>query len=231
MKIRHRQIDSNNDYESWLLPFADMVTFLMAFFVILYSVNLLDPENAQRIKESVSASLQSQTPLDQDDKNHPLTIEEKYTQITTDIKTALNEMNLNDAVASRLTEDGLVLTAKSELLFASGSDYLKPAAKGIIHSIAEIVQHESIDIRIEGHTDDVPIRTARFPSNWELSSYRAIAVLKQLENANIWRTRLSATGYADTRPLMNATGSVEDIKLARDTNRRVVFVLTRNDLN
>jgi len=217
------------DYESWLLPFADMVTFLMAFFVILYSIDQLNPEKAQRIKESVSASLDRQT-LDPAAMTSPLTVEQKYEQIRTGIDTALHHIKLDEAVSIQLTSDGLLLTAKTELLFPSGSDRLKPEAIEVIKNIAAIVKPEPIDIRVEGHTDDVPINTRRFPSNWELSSFRAIAVLKQLQSFQIWPTRLSATGYADTRSLMNASGTPEQIERARQTNRRVVFVLTRNDL-
>ena len=222
--------NDDNDYESWLLPFADMVTFLMAFFVILYSVNQTSPEQAQRITEAIAVSMDPDAVFDPNASKRPPTIQEKYELITSDIEMAMQEINLDEAVSIHLSPDGLMLTAKTELLFSSGSDQLKPDAINVIQNIALIVKNEPIDIRVEGHTDDLPINTARFPSNWELSSSRAIAVLKQLQAANIWPSRLSATGYADTRPLVNASGTPEEVRQARETNRRVVFVLARNDL-
>ena len=227
--ISAKSTPEDNDYESWLLPFADMVTFLMAFFVILYSVQQIDPEKAERIKESVSVSLDSEALYDPNATTRPQTTRQKYESITSDIQATLSQSDLDHAVSVHRTRNELMLTVNAEFLFSSGSDQLNEVAVKLIRSIALVIKREPVDIRIEGHTDDVPINTSRFPSNWELSSSRAIAVLKQLEAADIWSTRLSATGYAHTRPLLKAIGTPEEIRAARETNRRVVFVLVRND--
>jgi chemotaxis protein MotB len=114
---------------------------------------------------------------------------------------------------------------KNALLFDSGQADITPAGRAAIDKVVKLLPtiDQRYQIAIEGHTDDVPIHTARFDSNWDLSSGRAINVLKSFTAAGISAQRLSAQGYADTRPAANLQGDSASYARARSENRRVVI--------
>ena len=118
------------------------------------------------------------------------------------------------------TQEGSVIRMKEELLFDPGSAELKPEGKAFLERIAKYLSQTPYTIRVEGHTDDRPIRTEKFPSNWELSSARSASVVHILEESGVAKDRLSAVGYADTIPLLPNT-SPEN----RALNRRVEIKL------
>ncbi|HBP78262.1 MAG TPA: flagellar motor protein MotB, partial [Halomonas sp.] len=117
-------------------------------------------------------------------------------------------------------QEGVTLRIDDSLLFPSGSDVLTPQGQVVLERLSPVLQAFDGQISVEGHTDNVPIATARFPSNWELSVGRAIAVVRQLERQGIAISRMRAVGYADTQPMeSNATAE------GRAANRRVELLL------
>lgn len=131
----------------------------------------------------------------------------------------------SDAIAAdaAVAVDDRVVTVRlgDRVLFDLGSADLRPDAAAALHRVGEALARVGAEVRVEGHTDDLPIATARFPSNWELSTARAAAVVRVLAGAGMASSRLSATGYADARPLRP-----EATTEARAANRRVELVVT-----
>lgn len=144
---------------------------------------------------------------------------EQYSEQFSDLENSFNALDLQGVDATPGTE-GLTLRIADNLLFASGQAELMYEGMALIGELTSILEQFPGEISVEGHTDNVPINTARFPSNWELSSARAISVLLFLEQEGIADTRMRAIGYADTRPLQ-PNDSVE----GRASNRRVELIL------
>lgn len=177
----------------WLVNYADLMTELVCFFVILYALSAaLDP-NAQKVQKAV------------DDKMKDTPGQEA-------------------PVNTKMTKDGLEITLKEtggNALFASGSADLTDHAKEVLDKIIPILMEVPNDVIVEGHTDNDPISTPQFASNWELSSARATNVVKYLiQQKNIPPSRLAAIGYGEYRPISdNSTPE------GKSKNRRVVFLM------
>jgi chemotaxis protein MotB len=190
--------------ELWLISYADMLTLLLGFFIVMVAAVPMRHATFERIAASISGT--KSAPLQQ--------LRERVDDLVA------KNPELRDRVVARDDLESLGIEFKDALLFDSGSAEIRPEGK---HAIAEVAQLlETLPARpvlIEGHTDEVPIRTARFRSNWELSSQRAINVLAALEASGIPRARLSARAFADTRP-RETHGTIEERRLA---NRRVVI--------
>jgi len=132
----------------------------------------------------------------------------------------VDDEGMGDNVAVESTPRGLVVRVKGHLFFTGGADSLRKQSNQVLDEIAAILDAYPYDLTIEGHTDNVPIHTDRFPSNWELSTGRAIAVMRYLHKAHhIPSARMSVAGYADTHPLFP-----NDTPAHRTANRRVEFV-------
>jgi len=141
------------------------------------------------------------------------------------IDAVIQSQGLQSQVKTVLDEDGLRMELKSALLFESGQADITPAGHAAIDRVGKLLPtvDNRYQIAIEGHTDDVPIHTGRFDSNWELSSARAINVLKLFTATGVSPQRLSAQGYADTRPASPVQGDATAQARARTENRRVVI--------
>jgi len=140
------------------------------------------------------------------------------------VEERLRERGLESVVEVEVTERGVALRIRDAVLFESGSDLLRDSARPLLSQIAELSTEFTHDLAIEGHTDDRPIHTVRFPSNWELSAGRAASVVRLFENAGIDPIRLAAIGLGEHRPV----GNNETVE-GRNRNRRVVIVILAND--
>jgi len=188
--------------ELWLISYADLLTLLIGFFVLLIAVSPVKLSRFERLAASISG--QRPPPL--------VELREKVDQI-------IAKSNLGDRVVTREDADGLGIEFKDALLFDSGSAEIRPDGVAVIAQVAKLVgELPARGVIIEGHTDDVPISTPEFRSNWELSAQRAINVLAALEAHGVGRERMSVQGFAEMRPLEKA-GTVEETRAA---NRRVV---------
>jgi chemotaxis protein MotB len=189
--------------ELWLISYADLLSLLVGFFILIIAAVPLRQAAFERIASSISGS-----------KSGPL---QQLRERVEDLVAKSPE--LRDRVIARDDADGLGIEFKDALLFDSGSAEVRPEGRRAIGEVARLLQSlQGRPVLVEGHTDDVPIRTAHFRSNWELSSQRAINVLAALETSGITRERLSARAFADTRP-REVQGTIEERRLA---NRRVV---------
>jgi chemotaxis protein MotB len=190
--------------ELWLISYADMLTLLLGFFIVIVAAVPMRHATFERIAASISGN--KSAPLQQ--------LRERVEDLVA------KNPELRERVVARDDLESLGIEFKDALLFDSGSAEILPEGKRAIAEVGRLLETlPARPVLVEGHTDEVPIRTARFHSNWELSSQRAINVLAALEASGIPRERLSARAYADTRP-RETQGTIEDRRLA---NRRVVI--------
>jgi chemotaxis protein MotB len=248
---RHEPHEEHSD-ESWLLPYSDLMTLLLALFIVLYaasSVNtskfdelsrafktafssglgvldnstVLETNSAARrtteneTRKSGDKSRESRAELQQQEQQN---LEQLKQQLDKYIK----QNGLSSQLMTQLNQSQLLITIRDNALFPSGSANVKPDSQKLASAIGTMLQdYPDYEILVTGHTDDQPINTAEFPSNWELSSKRAINFMKiLLENKAFDPKRFSATGYGEFRPL-GSNGSDE----GRASNRRVEVSILR----
>jgi chemotaxis protein MotB len=209
--------EAEEDLE-YLLTYSDMITLLLAFFVIIIASSTPDQalweQMAEGLRSEVTGTEIQKTPL---------------AEIKADLDSILTTEREQGLVNIDLTNKEIVMTFNSSSLYISGGAELLPSGEGIIRKVGDALNGLSFynfKVDIEGHTDNVPINTLRFPSNWELSVARASEVVKFLVNQGYEPSNLKASGYADTQPLPNAPHIDEfgqDIIENRAKNRRIVL--------
>ena len=234
---KHKHEEHEN-HERWLVSYADFITLLFAFFVVMYSISSVNEGRYRTVSESIKAAL---NPLsNHSGENRIINIGEAKSvqqgQNPSDAKQtvfrrlnkqiqAISDKQVKDLVAfvtivQRINGD-IVITIPDRLLFNSGEATVRAEALPFLEGLGGVILELNRHTRIEGHTDNVPIRTALFPSNWELSSTRAVMVVRVLsELYGVPADHLAAVGHADTRPI-TANADAEQ----RAKNRRVEVVI------
>jgi chemotaxis protein MotB len=216
-KFGRRRHQSAESHERWLLSYADLVTLLLALFVVLYAA--ADHERAQKISAAVSAQFTEGGGRRTGNGVLPGTGSLVTAQSALE-KAFRNDPNLNNRAHLKLTERGLVVSLTEAGFFAPGDASIRPDAVPVLSELAAALQEVTLQVRVEGHTDSLPISNARFPSNWELSAGRAGSVVAQLVQLGVPAGRLSVAGFADGRPV--ADNSTPE---GRAQNRRVDLVV------
>ena len=220
--------------ERWLLTYADMITLLTAFFIMMYSMSVLNLTKFRQVAISIKSGFGGQ--LDNAGRSlmnptsgvgtKPVVIPElagiQPKEMASQMRKFLKAKGLEKEVRLRESARGLVVSVHaSKMLFPPGQAGLPPRTEEVLRKVAGMVKATDYHLRVEGHTDDLPIRTARFPSNWELSTSRATAVVRYLvDEIQFEPTQVSAAGYADSRPLYP-----NDSEAHRASNRRVDLVI------
>ncbi|WNJ98760.1 OmpA family protein [Thalassospiraceae bacterium LMO-JJ14] len=209
--------------EDWLTTFADAITLLMAFFVMLLTFAEFDIPAYEELSSAVAANIGGR---DKQTTTQSLKI---------DAQDLVYEMQADQVVTVGADDKGVTIELQSNAFFKPGSAEIVPAAIPVLKKLAETLSspnYELYNVVVEGHTDDGQISTKQFPSNWELSAARASTVVRMFEGNNVARERLVATGYADTRPKVpNLDLEGKPIPENRATNRRVVLRLHPMSLN
>ena len=214
---------------SWMLTYGDIITLLMIFFVLMYSSSKLSEEKFDKVAQSINESLNRPGP---DPKSEVTEVAE--VPPLESAQELLDEMisarNLESEMTTSMTPSGLIVELSSGSFFESGSAVIKESMVTTLIDLSEIIQDFPTDdyrVDVEGHTDNVPISTAQFPSNWELSALRAINVAHIFEDTGIPRDRIAAIAYADTKPKKPNTDEL-GVNIAENqaANRRVVVFVT-----
>ena len=210
---------SNVDTDDWLITYADAITLLMAFFVVMFSISEPNAEKFEAVTQGIRETLYREKP------STPLA------SLSVDVDAAVASFDGGDQANASSTARGLNFEFKSTGMFAPGSADFLPEAEPLLDRVAQLLSlfgTTNFDVEVEGHTDDVPINTARFPSNWELSAARATSVVRFFIERGVDPTRLRATGYADTKPKApNLDDSGRPIPANRELNRRIVIRVDR----
>ncbi|HSL04190.1 MAG TPA: flagellar motor protein MotB [Nitrospiraceae bacterium] len=230
-----KKYEEHENHERWLVSYADFITLLFAFFVVMYSVSSVNEGKFRTVSDSIKAALNpivspanTAVPFTIG-QNKALTVNptidnvkepavRRLRQIMHSLK---NDTQLEIIQLKELTNGDIVLTLPDTVLFRVGEAVLLPEARQFIQAISEVLIELDRHVRIEGHTDNVPISTAQFPSNWELSATRAVTVVRTLsEQYGLQADHLTAVGHADSRPLADNLTPEHRAK-----NRRVEVVV------
>jgi chemotaxis protein MotB len=219
-----------------MTTYSDLVTLLLCFFVLLFSFSVIDAKKFEAIIRSFQGSLSvldSGKTIDEDQyisqalQSNRLLREQQEAESMEWLYRQLDEYiqqnNLEGTVVLGVEERGLLIRFKDQVLFDSGKAVIRKDGEPIVQSIGEILKQNDRAIRVEGHTDNVPMHSLLYPSNWELSTARAVNVVKFfIEKVGIAPTRLSAAGYSEYHPIAD-----NDTAENRQKNRRVDVVILR----
>lgn len=208
---------ADNDGEGWMMSYLDVLTLLITLFVLLLSMAgagsaIPAGPRGERISIPAQGAAVAVTAIPVPETGGMLP---RHQGLQPD----LGGIEI-EGVSVVQDKRGITLRIDDNLLFESGQASLTPGGESVLEGLLATLQEVDGRISVEGHTDSLPIATPQFPSNWELSTARAIAVLRYLERAGIRETRLRAIGYADTRPLQ-----ANDTPRGRAANRRVELLL------
>lgn len=238
-KRKKKKHDDHMD-ESWLLPYSDLLTLLLALFIVLFASSSIDAQKFQSISSAFNNELQGgsgvldhPSPVENDSMSELETERQQLAGLKKEDREELTEMqqkmteyieenNLQDKVETTLSGEGLLLRIRDNVLFNSGSANIPQRQLVSAQGISELlVMNTPRSIIISGHTDNVPIKTAAFDSNWELSAMRAVNFMKEiLKNEKLDPRLFSAKGYGEYQPIAS-----NDSASGRAQNRRVEILI------
>ena len=243
-KKKHEHVN----HERWLVSYADFITLLFAFFVVLFASSQADKKKQSQVAAAMQSAFTPLAAFEQHSKTPPITestaapsiakpaamalplppagsthLEETQARINNLLRAQTADGHIPPgSVSTRMTSEGLVISLHEIGFFTSGSAEVRAAAIAMLSALAASLP--DAPLRIEGHTDNVPIHTSQYATNWELSTARASAIARLLlERGSIEPANLAAAGYAEFHPV--ASNSTED---GRSKNRRVDIILLRD---
>lgn len=247
---RRKRVSLTTNHERWLISYADFVTLLFAFFVVMYSISQVNEGKyrvlADTLNDAFSVANRSINPIQVGDPSlsrEPSVIEntdpslgenlgvgafEKMAdlpELSQQVSDKLADLVDEDLVKINSNEFWLQIELKSSILFGSGSAYPSEQAKKVFKELADIFKDIGNPIQVEGFTDDIPIRSDLYPSNWELSASRAAATVQLLAINGVNPQQLSAVGYGEYQPIAR-----NDSPEGRAQNRRVVLMVAREKI-
>jgi len=250
-KQRNRFEEEHEEHidESWLIPYADILTLLLALFIVLFASSTVDKAKYESIMEAFKSELTGtkiestdtglsvkptdKKPDEQAQKEQAQAAQQSATPAPSKDEIELNQLKqqlakyvkdngLNAVITLQDTKRGVEISLKDVILFDPGKAELKSSSFKTLNVLVGLAKTVSNPISIEGHTDNVPIKNAAYASNWELSSARAVSVLHFFEAKKIAKSRLQFVGYGEYQPIYP-----NDTKVHKQANRRVNIVILR----
>jgi chemotaxis protein MotB len=275
MTRRLRRHEEHTNHEAWAIPYGDLVTLLLAFFVVMYAISSVNAGKYRVLSDSLfaafrgaprtmepiqvgeqsgsgseveSAVIQGQLSGQQRSSLAPVPVQggnqqpgaspvanhasgagaaaaAALTRVADEVERAMDNLVKQNMVMVRRSEFWIEVEIKTDILFPSGSAQLAPYAVDVIQRLGGAIAPFPNPIRVEGHTDNKPIKTVAFFSNWELSAARAGSVVRVLQTQGVDPTRLAVIGYGQQRPVQS-----NDTEQGRNANRRVVVVILSTEL-
>lgn len=243
MPRRRRREEHHENHERWLVSYADFITLLFAFFVVMYALSSVNEGKYRILSDSLLTAFRSVTvnqeseqvvvapivvpirpapPVSQTERDASGQGDQMVhiRRMSESIRRSLEPLTRTGQVNISEGAHGITVEINASLLFSAGESALQIGVQSPLRAIAQVFAAGDFPVVVEGHTDSTPISTARFPSNWELSSARASSIVRVFADAGIPPARLSAVGYADQRPI--ADNLTEE---GRARNRRVTIRL------
>lgn len=244
---RRRHTEEHENHERWLVSYADFITLLFAFFVVMYSISSInegkykvisqaligvfnDPERSMKpipIGDERPLTIKPTEPLvkdsEQTDAGLAQSSVDPLQSIADDVREAFGDLIKSDQMTVRGNELWVEIELNSSLLFGSGDAMPSDVAFNLIEKVANILKPFANPVHVEGFTDNLPIRTAQYPTNWELSSARAASIVRLLAMNGVNPARMASVGYGEYQPVAS-----NDTAEGRARNRRVVLVISRN---
>jgi chemotaxis protein MotB len=243
---RKATVEEHENHERWLVSYADFITLLFAFFVVMYSLSSINEGKYRVLSDSLMQAFRSGAILDgaqhvaepavisgsmlppvvrkppeqTQEELRRRDIARRMNNMADEIRRVLGPLTRDGQVTVTEGAHGITVEINASALFAPGEATLGSDAVSALQAVARVLAPASFSITIEGHTDNLPINTFRFPSNWELSAVRASSVVRLFIESGVNPERLTAAGYADQRPVApNATEN------GRARNRRVTILI------
>ncbi|WP_288476137.1 flagellar motor protein MotD, partial [uncultured Pseudomonas sp.] len=243
MPRRRRRPEEHENHERWLVSYADFITLLFAFFVVMYSISSLNESKYKVLSDSLSGIFsqpeRSIKPIPIGDQRptgaSPTAVEtnaehsasksagDPLQQIAESMRATFGDLIAGDQLNIKASEMWLEIELSSNLLFASGDALPSNPAFGLLEKVAKILAPFNNPIQVQGYTDDRPISTALYPTNWELSAARAASIVRLLIGNGIAPQRLAVVGYGAYQPVVD-----NNSEAGRARNRRVVLLISRN---
>jgi chemotaxis protein MotB len=252
---RKHEHEEHANHEAWAIPYGDLVTLLLAFFVVMYAVSSINEGKYRVLSDSLNAAFrgtprtmepipvgETMAKAKMDDtvagirpgqaikfegneavekkEAEDAALQAQLRNMTDDLQNAMQVLIDQDMIRVQRAPSWVEVEIKTDILFPSGSAEIEPAAVEILERLAVILAERPYPIRIEGHTDNRPIKTAQFPSNWELSAARASRIVRLFEQRGITANRMVVAGMGENRPLAE-----NDTEAGRNHNRRVALVI------
>lgn len=221
---RRKKKGEDINTNGWLDTYADTITLLLTFFILLYSISAIDSQKLNKLAEAMKKSLQGSTNITEIKNIEDLKVGEgksDYENLAEKLNTVIEQNALTDVVKIREEERGVVLQLDETILFDSGEAVLKDYSRNILNTITTVIKNIDNDVLIEGNTDNVPINNEYFKSNWELSTARAVSIVRYfVETKELSPTRFSVKGYAEYKPLVE-----NNTEENRSINRRVDILI------
>lgn len=216
----------------WLLTYADMITLLTVFFVVLYSFAKVDVKKARDIGAALQRAFKVEllggvtaTATGGGGGTSGQINTQGFSVMSRELSRLAVSEGMSENVQIGYRQDGLVVSLSGSAIFESGTDRLLAAPKGFLGRVAELLQTIPNTVSIEGHTDDIPIASRQFASNWALSGARAYAVLRFLaDDGSVDESRLSFQGFAEYQPVAS-----NETREGRQRNRRVDVVILHQE--
>jgi chemotaxis protein MotB len=245
--LRRKRVDRDN-HERWLISYADFITLLFAFFVVMYAISSVNEGKYKTFGLSLDSAFGTTSPKPGEPGVIHLTEQEAYLKNIVDRRNArmaeqqrkqnermqnlvstLNQVMdtfvKNGQMTVTLTNRGVMLDINASTLFAQGDAALAVVAQKTLSDVAKVLVDGEQSIEVEGHTDNTPIRTPLYPSNWELSSARASSVVRLFIEQGVASKRLTVVGSAENRPVLS-----NDSAEGRTRNRRVTITVLTPEL-
>ncbi len=246
---RRRRVEEKENHEAWAIPFADLLTLLLAFFVVMYAISSVNTGKYRVVSDSLNSAFRGAAAVAAESSEIAVAPAEEepavrvpaiaapavqtaaaaadseaqraeMARIAADIEQTMRSLIDGGQVEVRAMRDRVEIEMRSDILFSSGSATLARDAESAISQLAAVLRMQSNFVRVEGHTDDRPIRTAQFASNWELSAARAATVVRLFSAQGVEPSRMAVLGLGEFRPLDSNRDPV-----GRARNRRVLVVV------
>jgi chemotaxis protein MotB len=256
MSRRKKKEEEHDNSERWLLSYADFITLLMIFFVVMYAMSRMDQGDSTKLKQSISAefgaifddnggekpvelggemsseehAVQGDSQTGENEEGATLSEFEKEEQVKELIDEYIAENSLSDDITTSIETRGLVVSFNGSMFFESGEAEIKSEQIPSLVEVAKLLNQPFLQqsyIRVEGYTDNVPMKNEKYDSNWDLSVMRASNVAKAIiDQSGIDPTKVSAVGYGEYRP----TGDNKTAE-GRAQNRRVDILILNSEFN
>jgi chemotaxis protein MotB len=234
---RKKEAEGHESSERWLITYADMITLLMVFFIVMYSMANTDLKKFAQVAESMQVAFNAGgigrrggsglLNNSSSSGNKPLIFQNlpprqrDFVSVSSDLTTFAQTAGLEGQISVNMNVEGIIISLSDAMVFEPGSTELRPESIETLHEIAKILKTLPNPIRVDGHTDHLPTNSPLYPTNWELSVARAVSIVRYLaEEEDIDPSRLSAAGYAEFKPLVP-----NDTRDNREMNRRADIVI------
>jgi len=217
------------DRHRWLISYADYMTLLCAFFIMLYALELMDQKTSKAVQDVLDGMFSVNAPQflpNPPESVSPLDASNGLMPLYTEIKQQLQVYIDSDQLDVEIDGDWIRMRLPSDMLFSAGDWEISDVKMDQLAAVANIIRPIPNEINVEGHTDDVPVQTSAIVSNWDLSALRAVAVVRALELYGVAPQRMAAMGFGYQRPLV-----VNNSDDNRRANRRVEILIRQGDAN